>query len=722
MIGGRGLKYFTRSEIMYISARERQILEILLTEKDEMTVKDLADQIGVSGRTVHRDLKNIEDILKEYDLSLHKKSGVGVQITGSKDKIGELELFLFNLFHTEYTPDERQTIILCALLESNGPVKLLGLANDLNVTIATVSADLTKLEERLQTFGLALIRRRGYGVEIEGHEGAKRRAMSNLITEYIDESEILSLARENIQKRSNQQINTISERLLGLVEKKKLLTVEKVVESTIQDLPFNMADSAYIGLVVHLALAVERIQKGEGIKINQSYLENQQSSKEYKFAENIVSQLEQVFQITIPEAEVAYITMHLKGAKLRHDNEYLIEDSSLQVAIKSRNLIEMVGKRVGLDLTSNRSLFEGLVVHLKPALYRIKQKMGISNPLLDKIQRDYAELFSSVKQAVEQVFHEFYVPDEEIGYLVMHFGAAILANKDLVKLNTLVICSSGIGTSKMLATRLHQEFPELKQIQNVSVMEFKKMKTDNYQLIISTIPIPDFHLDYILVSPILNKDEIEKIRSFINEQIIINGSEQKFPIPLMDKVSKKNANVLIEEMHGIQGYAQTIAAILEGFELTKINDSETAAGIIKLASKELFANQKINHIEAVVEAIIEREKLGGLGIPDTSMALFHARSPHVMTPTFTIYRTQKPIEVVGMDQKEMEIKSILLMLSPQETSESSLEVLSYLSSLLIESEESISLFQSDSQEEILVYLTTRFDQFFTEKLTNIRSV
>jgi mannitol operon transcriptional antiterminator len=707
---------------MYISARERQILEILLTETDEMTVKDLADQIGVSGRTVHRDLKNIEDILTEYELSLQKKSGVGVQITGSKDKIGELELFLFNLFHTEYTPDERQTIILCALLESNGPVKLLGLANDLNVTIATVSADLTKLEERLQTFGLALIRRRGYGVEIEGDEGAKRRAMSNLISEYLDESEILSLARENIQKRSTQQINTISERLLGLVEKKKLLTVEKIVESTIQDLPFNMADSAYIGLVVHLALAVERIQKGEGIKINQSYLENQQSSKEYKFAGKIVAQLEQVFQIGIPEAEIAYITMHLKGAKLRHDNEYLIEDSSLQIAIKSRNLIDMVGKRVGLDLTANRSLFEGLVVHLKPAIYRIKQKMGISNPLLDKIKRDYAELFSTVKQAVEQVFHEFYVPDEEIGYLVMHFGAAILANKDIVQLKTLVICSSGIGTSKMLATRLQQEFPELKEIQNVSVMEFKKMKAGNYQLIISTIPIPDYHLNYILVSPILYKDEIEKIRSFINEQIIINGSEKKFSVPFIDRISKKNTRMLIEEMQSIQGYAQTIAAILEGFELTKINDEETVTTIIKRACKELLANKKINNTEAVADAIFEREKLGGLGIPGTTMALFHARSAHIITQTFTIYVTQNPIEVVGMDQREMEIKSIVLMLSPEETAESSLEVLSYLSSLLIESEESISVFQSDDKEEIVTYLTARFDQFFTEKLNKIRSV
>lgn len=722
MIGGRGLKYFTRSEIMYISARERQILEILLTEKDEITVKDLADQIGVSGRTVHRDLKNVEDILTEYDLTLQKKSGVGVQISGSKEKIGELELFLFNLFHTEYTPDERQTIILCALLESNGPVKLLGLANDLNVTIATVSADLTKLEERLQTFGLALIRRRGYGVEIEGDEGAKRRAMSNLISEYLDESEILSLARENIQKRSTQQINTISERLLGLVEKKKLLTVEKIVESIIQDLPFNIADSAFIGLVVHLALAVERIQKGEGIKINHSYLENHQSSKEYKFAEKIVAQLEQVFQIEIPDAEIAYITMHLKGAKLRHDNEYLIEDSSLQIAIKSRNLMDMVGKRVGLDLTTNRSLFEGLVVHLKPAIYRIKQKMGISNPLLDKIKRDYAELFATVKQAVEQVFHEFYVPDEEIGYLVMHFGAAILANKDILQLRTLVICSSGIGTSKMLATRLQQEFPELKQIQNVSVMEFKKMKADNYQLIISTIPIPDYHLDYILVSPILYKDEIEKIRSFINEQIIINGSEKKFPVPLIDKISKKNTRMLIEEMKSIQGYAKTIAAILEGFALIRMNDEKTVTAIMNRACKELLVNKKINDIEAVVDAIFEREKLGGLGIPGTSMALFHARSAHVITQTFTIYVTQKPIEVVGMDQKEMEIKSIVLMLSPEETAESSLEVLSYLSSLLIESEESISVFQSDDKEEILAYLTVRFDQFFTEKLNILRSV
>jgi len=707
---------------MYISARERQVLEILLNETNELTVKDLADQIGVSGRTIHRDLKNVEDILEEYDLTLQKKSGVGIHVTGDKSKIRELELFLFNLYHTEYTPNERQTMILCALLEANEPVKLHGIANDLNVTIATVSNDLTKMEESLKTLGLSLIRRRGYGIEIEGSEDAKRRAMRGLISENLDESEILSLAKENIQRRSNQQINTVSEKLLGLVEKKKLLIVENVVESLSQGLPFSMADSAYIGLVVHLALAVERIQKGEGISIDPSYLENQKSAKEYLFAEKIVEQLENIFKIKIPEAEIGYITMHLKGAKLRHDNEYLVESSSLQVAIKTRNLIDIVGNYLGRDLTANRPLFEGLMMHLKPALYRIKQNMGISNPLLEKIKSDYSELFTIVKDSVQQVFYEFNVPDEEIGYLVMHFGSVVLGKRELANINTLVICSSGIGTSKMLATRLQKEFPELNPIRNVSVMEFKKMNTRDYDLVVSTIPIPDFHLEYILVSPILNDNEVDKIRLFLSEIRKVQRPERKQEVVVNETLNKKDALMLAKEMDLVSELAQTISLILRDFEAKEVNGMGTTSEILTQACTELFANQKINSIDEVVDSILEREKLGGLGIPTTAMALYHARSAHVLRPSFTIYITHEPIDVQGMDNSLMKMKYLVLLLAPEATSESTMKVLSYLSSLLIESEESMAIFQSGNQEKVTAFLTDKLDQFFNQNLLEIRSV
>ncbi|MGJ7922779.1 BglG family transcription antiterminator [Neobacillus sp. LXY-4] len=706
---------------MYISARERQILEILLLENNELTVKDLADQIGVSGRTIHRDLKNVEDILSEYDLSLQKKSGVGVQIIGDKGKIRELELFLFNLNHTEYTPDERQTMILCALLESHGPVKLVGLANDLNVTIATVSSDLTKLEDRLSVSGLTLLRRRGYGVEIEGPEGAKRRAMRSIISEHLDESEILSLARENIQKRSTQQINTISERLLGLVEKNKLMIVEKVFESVSQELPFSMADSAYIGLVVHLALAVERIQKGEGISIDPSYLENQKSTKEFLFAEKIVRELEQVFQINIPEAEIGYVSMHLRGAKMRHDKEYLIEDSSLEAAMKTKQLIQKVENRLGQHLSGNTSLFEGLVMHLKPALFRLKQNMGISNPLLDRVKRDYGELFSVVQEAVEEVFHEFNVPEEETGYLVMHFGAAVLGNKETVSLNTLVICSSGIGTSKMLVTRLQKEFPEMKEIRSASALELNKLIDLDYQLIISTIPLPDFSDEYILVSPILTKEEIIKIRTYINQHFKLPGSELKVKqVSAINRSDKKSMKTLLKEMLMVQEYSKAITSILKGFELREMTESLSTEEILVQACEELTNKQIVQDSQRLVEALLDRERLGGLGIPDTGIALYHTRSEQIFMPSFTIYCLRQPNPVKGMDDKLMNMKYLFLLLSPEETSEWALEVISYLSSLLIESEESTAIFESNDQGRIEGLLAARFDQFFTEKIQELR--
>ncbi|KHF29642.1 Transcriptional regulator MtlR [Anoxybacillus sp. BCO1] len=72
-------------------------------------------------------------------------------------------MHVFRLSHTEYTPEERQTMILIALLESGEPVKLVSLANDLNVTVATISNDLDKMEEKVEKHGLSLIRKRDMG-------------------------------------------------------------------------------------------------------------------------------------------------------------------------------------------------------------------------------------------------------------------------------------------------------------------------------------------------------------------------------------------------------------------------------------------------------------------------------------------------------------------------------------------------------------------------------
>ncbi|MEG9298622.1 PRD domain-containing protein [Mangrovibacillus sp. Mu-81] len=697
---------------MYISARERRILEVLLVKEKTTTVHDLASELEVSPRTVHRDLKGIEDILKEYGLQLNKKSGVGIEIIGEERSKSKLQAFLFNVSHSEYTPDERQTLILSVLLDAAEPVKLLSLANDLNVTIATISNDLNKVEERLTPFGLMLIRKRGYGVELQGEESSKRKVMSSLILNNLDEFEFISIIKENIQRKSTADMRTVTDRLLGLVDKNKLLVIERKIEEMKDKLPYTIADSAYIGLVVHLALAIERIQQGEEINFDQQYLESIENSWEFKVAADIVHGLEEAFGLSISYGEIGYITMHLMGAKLRTNQDHLLEDASLQVGIKAQELIQFVGKALSIDLTRNVDLFQGLVAHLRPALYRMKQNMRIDNPLLTRIEDDYRELFGIIKAGANRTFPELRIPKEEIGYLVMHFASALLNREEGTKQKALIVCSSGIGTSKMLSTKLHQELPGL-ETENASLFDLDGLDQEDYDLIISTIPLKNFTGEYILVSPFLTHEEIDRIKEKTNSKN--EAVRKKNPLSKSQTSQRSGGMGFINEMKSVRNCSSAIFELLTGFVITEQREASSIEQVLTRACTELEGKGMVRDAASVISHLMKREKSGGLGIPHTSMALYHTRSDAILTPSFTMIRLRESIMVDGMDGEEMKIDTILLMLSAETAEEETLEVLSHISTLVIRDEESMKRFEEGSQETVLDYLTKELEEFFHKK-------
>lgn len=710
---------------MYITARERLILEILLSGAEKVTVKSLARELDVSVRTIHRDLKEIERLLKEYSLDLLKKPGVGIRLAGEKEKVEKLKSALFQQSHQDYTPGERQTIILCSLLEAKDPIKIMALANDVHVTMATISHDLTKLEDVLEKFDLSLVRKRGYGVEVAGSESAKRKAMRSLIAENVDEVEFLSLIRENIQNKTKQTAQTtklISERLLGLIEKKKLLLVEKVVDEMNRKLPYSLADSAYIGLVVHLTLAIERILQGENIEMDSTYLQSLQSSPEYELAKEAAGKLTEVFGVDIPEAETGFITMHLQGAKLRYGREYPIEEDRYPLAVKTKKLIHFVEKELGYKLINQASLFQGLLTHLKPAFYRIKQNMGISNPMLSKIKEDYSELFEIVKKAADAIFTDVSVPDEEIGYLVMHFGSALLRNEGNRDLKALIVCSSGIGTSKMLATRISQEIPEIKKLANVSAFELHQADPDKFDLIISTIPLPNLEAEHLVASPMLTREETEKIRTYIQERIRNKDHSRGKKFISQKEAPSRELEQTLGNLQKVYRYTETMMKVLEGFYVSPLKDAGSIQEGLEEACFSLWNEGVIQDQEKVVRALLEREKHGGLGIPGTRLALFHTRSDQVIRPSFTVYQLEKLFSVKAMDQSDVRVDILLLLLAPRDYSSQGLEVLSYISSILIENGDSITLFESADDRSISAYLSAQFEQFFYEKISELRSV
>ncbi|CAJ1000808.1 mannitol operon transcriptional antiterminator [Brevibacillus aydinogluensis] len=694
---------------MSVSSRQRTILEMLLQGGPGLTVGAIAERIGVSARTIHRELDALEETVREHGLQLVRKSGLGVELQGSPEQKEALRLALFDLTTTEYTAEERKVIILCTLLEATEPVKLISLALDLKVTTATISHDLDDLEDVLDKYGLSLVRKRGYGVEIRGSESAKRQAISRLILDHLNEHELIGLIKENIQNKSLRDIDSISERLLGLVDKEKLIKVENALKRLDDDLPYPLADSAYIGLVIHLALAVERIEKGENIHFDEHTLHELQGTPEYEAAQRIMERMTHIFQMDIPAAEIGYITMHLRGAKLRSSHEDIYWPGNVELMAKTQRFIRLCEDRLQIPLRYDSSLFHGLLTHMEPALYRLKRQMEIRNPILEQIRDNYPELFQVVREAVSKVFPELHVPDEEIGYLVMHIGAAVeRTSQTHRRYRALVVCSSGIGSSKILATRIKKEIPEIVSLQNLSLFEVGRIPKSEYDVIISTIPLPMDPSEYVVVSPLLPKEDIQKIAYHLHNLSRSRASRAAVAVRADGEGPKQRLNA----MHQYAGHA---VQLLDGFQLRRLEDhSDDIRVLLDQICGDLVQLGVIREAEPVVRQLLQRERLGGLGIPGTTLALFHGKYEQVVRPSFTVHVLCQPILLKAMDEREMPIHTLLMLLGPRDVAKEGLEVLSEVSSLLIE-DEMIDALEAGDRQRIADCLAEGLYQFCRKK-------
>ncbi|ENH98169.1 transcriptional antiterminator BglG [Gracilibacillus halophilus YIM-C55.5] len=699
---------------MYLTGRERQLIDYLLAQKGPIPIRELAENLDVSERTVHRDINQLLTTLENYGVTIQKQSGIGISLSGSPEQKEQLKASLLQQTHTDFTPDERKVMILITLLEANEPIKLMAMATNVDVTIATISHDLDTIAPFLEKFDLQLIRRRGYGVKIEGSEANKRAAISALISDYVDESDLLMLLRENIERKSQTVTDTISNRLLGLVDQNKLHAIEQTIDRVKHEIPYQLADSAYIGLVVHLTLAIERVQKGENIDFDTDYLTELKQSEEFAIAETILEELEQVFQMKIPRAEVGFITMHLLGAKLRKDHTPFLEENMLNIGVQTKELMAYVSESMRMNVTQDKQMLYDLVAHLKPAMYRLKQNMPIKNPLLANIKQDYPTLFHVLDEGVKQVFPNIRFPEEEVGYLVLHFASAMLRVEEDVSVHALVICSSGIGTSKILASQISQHIPEIQSVDHTSLFAMENQALNHYDIFVSTVPIEHFKEDYILASPFLTDADIYEIRKQVRQKKMQVGLSQN-PSFSSQKIETVNKEERMNQIKKIEQYAKVIYTIVKGFKLEKLTKTPSKESMLYDICEKLSTREIVRHVQALYQQLLDRAEIGGLAIPNTNMALFHARSEHVLEPSFTIHVLDVPMPLEGMDQTVINVENVLLMLSPKSLSEEGLEVLSHISELLIRDENHRLIFQSKDAEQIHQLLIQRLDQFLTSK-------
>ncbi|SDI29823.1 BglG family transcription antiterminator [Alteribacillus bidgolensis] len=689
---------------MVITSREKSIIDLIVRTSGKHTVHSLSAFLHVSGRTIQRNLKSVEKILNEYDLTLKYTENEGLFIDGKNEQIYRLIQNLTDVDPIDETPEERKLSLLVTLLHEGPSFKKQMLANQLGISIATLTAYLDDLADWLSKFSITLTRKRGVGVELSSDEASKRRALASFVLVYFYEDII-----ENLYVL--QKGNYLKESVLGFFSPEYLVAVEKIVNQTLTNEQAKLIDSDYIGLIVHICLSMQRTENN--FVLHDDNTENDDTT-EYNVMEKICEELKERFSVPLTSSDIHFLTVILKGSKVQDEGAVYYDSILLGQLIK--NVIQDVSSQLHVDLSDDFSLYQGLLAHMEPSIFRLKQQMELFNPLTEDIKRKYPVLFMAVKKSLKLEFNDIDFPDDEIAFIVLHFGSALLMNEEKVKINAVVVCPTGIGASKMLASRIQKELAEINNVDILSMNDFHSANLEQYDIVISTVRLPFTDVEYTLVSPLLSDKDIGFIQNYLQNNVEKLTEKKQYLKPAIQRETKTSyhgteVRNLLQEIKDVQS---SMEAILHHFRVYRKQQADSHMKVLKEMVEQIEKEDLIQNASNVLQQLEEREEKGGLGIPNTNMGLFHCRHESVKELIFQVSHLDEPCKVKGMDGGEMQIKSLLLMLAPANLSKREHEILSIISTSLIESKTSMLIFSSSNEAMI----EKKLEDLFLDYLQN----
>ncbi len=517
--------------------RAYKIIQLLLNEAEPVTMNRIAETFKLSNKTVRNDMKKVEAVLAGRGLTLEKKPGVGVKINGSEasrlDLMGEVGPQSGEL--SPYSAEARRNYILKRLFMAERNLTIKELSDELYVSKVTVQKDLSDIELWLEKFQLKLYKKTNYGIEVKGKEENWRNAVASLIAMNKENNALKELLYDEYSGRLDYRTVMKLREMINLDYAK----LERVISNAEAKLRFRFSDEAFASLVIHVAIAIKRLRSGKDVRLPREFLGNLKRQDEFAVAESIATDIRHAFGIKLPEEEIGYILLHILGAKMQQEGSDGMEidladayENEIAV-VMAKEIIEIAQRTLAVSFENDRQLLNGLVLHLRPTVNRVKYGLTLKNPILNDIKENYPDIFG-VAWMTSVVFEKYLgkkISEEEIGYIALHIGAAIERLKKPLK--AIVVCPSGIGTSQLLAVKLEKHFREIEIKSVVSILDLKEGRFGDTDFVISTVPI-DAGKPVVCISPLLTQNDIKKLDQFISDMNERRIAADKAIISLLD--------------------------------------------------------------------------------------------------------------------------------------------------------------------------------------------
>lgn len=611
-------------EVIKINKREIKILEILLKVENAISIKELSQLLEVSDRSIRYDIENINSYLNEFELIPIEKQSKGF-LSYSKPDIERL------LFHSSdnnenfYNQYRDELILIQIAFEEN--INIPTICEEFNLSRSTIKASIKNSEKILENYELRLILNPQKGLKLSGSEENIRKFQLKLLNQF----------RFN-QESSDYKFDFLKRYINKYFEKTDLNNIKIFINYIINSLGKVISDEAYITLLNYTVIVIERIRENNTL-ISSQNSNFFQHSLEFEIVNKAVSLLEVSENIQLNINEIIKFTDYLLGSH-SYSTSFSSLDNWIEIDILIKKIITQFSEIATINLNDDTILLEGLVNHIKPTVYRIKNKIELENSILEEFLTSYSEIFTITKNSLD-VLEKFLgesIPDSEVAFIGVHFKSALDRHQknNLSIKNIVIVCGLGYGTSKLMAQQIKNRY-NVNIVDTIPYYQVEKfIETKTVDMIITNLKelnvnskIPVVHIKTLLTNEdfnLLNSYNLPKYNKVVSLSKILSsirlGAEIIDEKIIIDSLKENFKDIIVDDTTTI---SRNLSSFLKEKNIVLNKKANTWEEAIQMAGEILVENNYVDstYSDGMINSI---KKNGSYVVVSELIAIPHAKN------------------------------------------------------------------------------------------------
>ena len=562
-----------------VKKRYFEIINLVLNSNDEITIKDISNLYNITERSIRYDIDELNVFFQE------KNNKDISEINNNRLKIlyseNEIEDIVENIKEKEYflSENERINILSYEIFLSKNEFILQYFTEKYNLSKTTVRYSLKELNKIISEYGLVIDMNNNRGYKIIGSEINIRKYIINILREYIKNT-----------KEKKIEYNPLKKIIEKFYKKNRIEESKNIINKILDYTGKTISDEAFETLQIFLFISVIRNKNGYEIEED---VENEiflSKTMEFSKIREILKKIE-----NIKEKDIHYFVDFFLGS-YSYNLEYSYFLNWILIESLIDQFIKLLSDKLKVNLTEDKILRKELLNHIKPAIYRMKNKFKLTESILSEVKKQYMELFIKTKLSLKIIsdFIDLSFDEDEAAFITVMIQRAIMRNNPSTLLkkdpNILIVCGLGYSSSRFLYENINNRF----QVNIIDIIPFNQLENYNYlkkaDIIISTLDFKLDGMDVITVNAVMNEKDILKLKNY----------------GLPEKKSKIKLSELLSIIRKVSDETELKKQLMRKFGENIYDDmgekSETGKSFVELLSeKSIKLNVEVNNLDEVIK-------------------------------------------------------------------------------------------------------------------------